>query len=93
MIRSFKQPYLETFWNTGKHKRIPSQLTDRLIRKLDMLNGARELRDLRSPPSNQLHPLYGDRKGQSAISVSGHWRLCFEFKDGDIFNIELVQYH
>ena len=93
MIRNFKQPYLEDFWNTGKHKRIPSHLTNRLIRKLDMLNNAKELRDLSSPPSNHLHPLHGDRKGHFAISISGQWRLCFTFKDGDIFDIELVQYH
>ena len=93
MIKNFKQSYLEAFWNTGKHKRVPSQLSDRLIRKLDMLNGAKELRDLSSPPSNHLHQLYGDRKGQWAISVSGHWRLCFKFEKGDIFDLELVQYH
>ena len=60
---------------------------------MDMINSARELIDLSSPPSNHLHPLYGDREGQWAISVSGHWRLCFRFDDGDVFDIELVQYH
>lgn len=93
MIRSFKQSWLEEFWNTGKHKRVPGNLKSRLIRKLDMLNAAKELRDLSSPPSNHLHPFHGDRKGQWAISVNGPWRLCFKFADGDILDIELVQYH
>jgi len=93
MIRDFKQSWLEDFWDFGKHKRVPTHLQKRLIRKLDMLNCANELRDLSSPPSNRLHPLYGDRKGQWAISVSGPWRLCFKFKDGDVSDIELVQYH
>jgi len=93
MIRNFKQSYLEEFWNTGRHRLVPSHLVNRLIRKLDMLNSANELRDLSSPPSNHLHSLHGDREGQWAISVSGQWRLCFKFEDGDVFNIELVQYH
>ena len=93
MIKSFKQSWLEDFWNYGKHKRVPTFLRKRLIRKLDMLNAAKELKDLSSPPSNHLHALYGDREGQWAISVSGPWRLCFNFEDGDIFNVELTQYH
>ncbi len=93
MIKTFKQSWLEDFWNDGKHKRVPGELKVRLIRKLDMLNCAKELRDLSSPPSNHLHPLHGDRQGQWAISVSGAWRICFNFKDGDIFDIELIQYH
>ncbi|NUQ40834.1 MAG: type II toxin-antitoxin system RelE/ParE family toxin [Calditrichaceae bacterium] len=44
-------------------------------------------------PSNHLHPLRGDRKGQWAISISGAWRLCFKFEEGDVFDVELVQYH
>ena len=93
MVRSFKQPWLEEFWHTGKHRRVPDILKARLIRKLDMLNTARELRDLNAPPSNHLHALHCDREGQWAISVSGAWRLCFRFDDGDVFEIDLVQYH
>ena len=58
-----------------------------------MLNSATDTIDLKSPPSNHLHKLSGDRKGQWAISVNGPWRLCFDFKDGDVYNLELVQYH
>jgi proteic killer suppression protein len=93
MIRSFKQSWLEVFWNTGRHKQVPTQLQNRLLRKLDMMNCAKELRDLSSPPSNQLHQLHGDRKGQWAIAVSGAWRVCFKFEDGEIVDVELVQYH
>ena len=93
MLKSFKQSWLEDFWNTGKHKRVPDHLKSRLIRKLDMLNVARELHDLSSPPSNNLHQLHGDRKGEWTISVNGPWRLCFKFEKGDVFDLELVQYH
>ena len=93
MIRNFKQSWLEDFWNNGQNKKVPNYLRNRLLRKLDMMNSVKELKDLSSPPSNHLHALHGDRVGQWAISVSGQWRVCFKYEDGDIFDIELVQYH
>jgi proteic killer suppression protein len=93
MIQFFKQSWLEEFWNSGEHKRVPSELKDRLLRKLDMLNSAKELCDLSSPPSNHLHQLHGNKEGYWAISVSGSWRLIFRFEKGHIFDLELVQYH
>jgi toxin HigB-1 len=93
MIGSFKQSWLEEFWHNGVHKKVPASLQSRLLRKLDMLNSVKELRDLKSPPSNQLHPLHGDRIGQYAISVNGPWRLCFRYENETIHDVELVQYH
>jgi proteic killer suppression protein len=93
MIKNFAQPWLEEFWHTGKHRRVPSELQARLVRKIDMLNRATSYQDLQAPPANHLHALHGDRQGQWAISVSGSWRLCFRFEAGDIFDLELVQYH
>ena len=93
MIRNFKQSWLEVFWHNGRHKKVPPNLSDRILRKLDMMNTATEIIDLMSPPSNHLHQLYGDRQDQWAISVNGPWRLCFKFEDGDVFDVELVQYH
>ena len=93
MIKTFTQSWLEEFWHTGKHKRVPSELAARLLRKLDMLNRAASRKDLQAPPSSQLHALHGDREGQWAISVSGSWRLCFRFEEGTIYDLELVQYH
>ena len=93
MIRTFAQEWREEFFHSGKHKRIKPQLRGQVFRKLDMLNQARELRDLQSPPGNHLHALTDDRKGQYAISVNGPWRLCFRFEEGDVFDVELTQYH
>jgi len=93
MIDNFKQPWLEDFWNTGKHEHVPPDLKVRLLRKLDILNSAKELKDLSGPPSNHLRPLHGEREGQWAISVNGPWRLCFKFVEGQILDVELVQYH
>jgi len=76
-----------------ERKKVPPKLKTRLERKLDMMNAANKIDDLKSPPSNKLHQLHGDRKGQWAISVNGPWRLCFKFEDGDVFDVELVQYH
>ena len=81
MIKNFRQSWLEDFWNNGRHKKVSPSLRKRLLRKLDMLNAAKELIDLSSPPSNHLHSLSGDRESQWAISVSGSWRLCFNFQD------------
>lgn len=93
MIKSFAQDWLEDFWHNGRHKRVPSELKGRLARKLDMLEGASELQDLAALPSNRLHSLHGDREGKYAIAVNGPWRLCFRFEDGDVYDLELVQYH
>ncbi len=93
MIKTIAQDWLEEFWDSGKHKRVPPELSERLLRKMDMIEGASELKDLAALPSNHLHPLRGERKGQWAISVNGPWRLCFRFKGGDVFDLELVQYH
>ena len=93
MINTVSQPWLEEFWHSGKHQRVPSELESRPLRKMDMINRAAALKDLKAPPSNHLHALHGDREGQWAISVSGAWRLCFRFENGNIFDLELVQYH
>jgi proteic killer suppression protein len=60
---------------------------------MDMLNRAVAREDLQAPPSNRLHGLHDDREGQWAISVSGSWRLCFRFEEGNVYDLELVQYH
>jgi proteic killer suppression protein len=93
LIKTFAQVWLEDFWHTGKHKRVRPELEVRLLRKMDMLNRAMAQKDLQAPPSNHLHPLHGERKGQWAISVNGPWRLCFRFVEGDIYDLGLVQYH
>ncbi len=93
MIKTFAQPWLEEFWRSGKHQRVPSELEARLLRKMDMLNRAVARKDLPAPPSNRLHALHGDREGQWAISVSGSWRLCFRFEEGNVYDLDLVQYH
>ena len=58
-----------------------------------ILNNARDLNDLRVPPGNRLEALAGDRKGQYSIRVNDQWRLCFIWRTGDAYQVELVDYH
>jgi proteic killer suppression protein len=63
------------------------------LRKLDMLNAAESLGDLRSPPGNRLEILRGDRSGQWSIRINGHWRVCFRWGEGGPEDVEIVDYH
>ena len=58
-----------------------------------MLNNAVNLNDLRVPPANRLEKLSGDRAGQHSIRINDQWRLCFEWKDGDAYGVEITDYH
>ncbi|MCU0898621.1 MAG: type II toxin-antitoxin system RelE/ParE family toxin [Burkholderiales bacterium] len=62
-------------------------------RKLQMLDAAVELADLRIPPGNRLEKLAGDRKGQYSIRINDQWRICFEWKDAGAWGVEIVDYH
>lgn len=63
------------------------------LRKLRMLNNARTLNDLRVPPGNQLEKLVGDREGQHSIRINDQWRICFVRREGDAYDVEIVDYH
>ncbi len=93
MIRSFKSKEAEKIWNGEFSTKLPSDIQKIMRRKLRMLNNSTELNDLKIPPSNNLEPLKGDRKGQHSIKVNDQWRICFEWKDGDCYNVEIVDYH
>ncbi len=58
-----------------------------------MLNRAVTLNDLRVPPANRLERLHGDRAGQYSIRINDQWRICFEWRDGDAFEVEIIDYH
>ena len=92
MIRSFKNRNLRELFETGSKRGIPTQLSKRITKQLDVLNRARELRDIALPGFN-LHQLKGDRKGAWAIKVSGNWRLVFRFEEQNIYDLDLVDYH
>ena len=78
---------------TNRVRRFPHDIQRVALRKLDVLNGARELIDLRSPPGNRLELLRGDRQGFYSIRVSDQWRIVFQWQDGQVTNVELIDYH
>ncbi|MFC1537094.1 type II toxin-antitoxin system RelE/ParE family toxin [Pseudomonadota bacterium] len=62
-------------------------------RKLQMLDAATDVTDLRSPPGNRLEKLSGNRSGQWSIRINQQWRVCFRFENGDVSDVEIVDYH
>ena len=75
----------------GLHKR--EAIERQALRKLDMLDAAQDIRTLSTLPGNRLEPLTGDRKGQYSIRVNDQWRVCFEWRDGHAYEVEIVDYH
>ena len=93
MIRSFKSRETERLFQREVSRRLPSTIQTVALRKLRMLDAATILDDLRIPPANRLEALSGNRKGQHSIRINGQWRVCFVWKDGNAYDVEIVDYH
>lgn len=93
MIRTFADKSIELLFSDGVAKKLDVSIRNRALRKLDMIDAAVRVEDLRVPPGNRLHALQGDRSGQFSISVNDQWRICFRFEDGDAYDVELCDYH
>ena len=93
MIRSFKSKETEKIWNGIVSRKLPKDIQPIARRKLRMLNNAVELNDLRIPPANRLESLKGERTGQFSIRINQQWRICFIWKNGEVFDVEIVDYH
>jgi len=93
MIRSFACRDTENIFHRQRSKKFPQSIQQVALRKLRMLNRATALQDLRVPPANRLEKLRGDRIGHHSIRVNDQWRICFRWEDGDVFNVEIVDYH
>ncbi len=93
MIKTFANKYTQEVYVTGRSKRLPSDILRRAIRRLEYIDLATCLDDLKVPPSNRLHSLKGNRAGQYSISINEQWRICFRFIDGDAYDVEITDYH
>jgi len=93
MIRSFKCKDTEKIFNRHYSRKFPHNTQKLALRKLRMLNRSATLQDLRVPPGNRLEALSGNRKGQRSIRINDQWRICFEWRKGDAYNVEIVDYH
>ena len=92
MIRSFRHRGLRRLYEREDPSRIPADQLDRITLALADLEAAGKPGDL-DLPGYRLHPLRGDRQGSWSISISGNWRITFRFEDGDIHDVDLVDYH
>jgi len=93
MIRSFKCKETEKIWNQVYSKKYPVTIQKIALRKLFMIQRAKELKDLLIPPPNRLEKLKGDRKNQYSIRINDQFRICFIWDNSDAFEVEIVDYH
>jgi toxin HigB-1 len=92
MITSFRCQDTQALFG-GKRPRRFRAIAAVAERKLQMLDDAYALQDLRIPPGNRLEALRGTRKGQWSIRINDQWRVCFRFENGEAFDVEITDYH
>ena len=93
MIKTFADKQTHDLYVTGRSKRFPPEIARRARRKLEYVDLAIKLEDLKVPPGNRLHQLEGNRQDQYSISINNQWRICFRFEDGDAYDVEIADYH
>ncbi|OGP26429.1 MAG: plasmid maintenance system killer [Deltaproteobacteria bacterium GWB2_42_7] len=76
-----------------RSRKLPGDIQQIALRKLRMINNAQNINDLRIPPANRLEKLSGNRAGQYSIRINDQWRICFIWKGGDAYNVEITDYH
>ena len=93
MIQSFADRDTERLFRRERVRRFPVELQRVMLRKLGLVDAAELLDDLRVPPGNRLEKLKGDRAGQHSIHVNDQWRICFRWKDGNAYDVQIADYH
>lgn len=93
MIRSFRDRETERLFRRERNRAVPPGLYRVALRKLVQLDAAESLAELRVPPGNRLEALRADRAGQHSIRVNERWRVCFVWRQGDVYDVEIVDYH
>jgi toxin HigB-1 len=92
VIKSFKDAETEKIYHRERSRKSPADIQQVALRKLRMINNAINLNDLRVPPANRLEKLAGNRQGQHSIRINDQWRICFEWRSSDAFNVEITDY-
>lgn len=93
MIKGFGDKQTEKIWNGIRSKKLPNEIQNVARRKLRMLNNAQEVNDLRIPPANRLEKIKGDLKDFYSIRINNQWRIIFQWKNDDAYDVEIVDYH
>ena len=92
MIESFRCKDTEALYK-GESPKLFRSIESVAVRKLQMLEAAHELKDLRAPPGNRLEPLHGNRTSQHSIRINGQWRICFVWTSDGATEVEIIDYH
>ena len=92
MIKSYRNKATKQLCEGEPANRLPVEIRKRAMMRLNQLDAAASLDDLRMPPSNQLEALQGNRKGQHSIRINKQWRVCFVWKDGHAYDVEVADY-
>jgi len=93
MIKTFANKETESFFRSGKSQRFPKEIQKRASMRLQQLDDAVDVFDLRNPPSNKLESLSADREGQWSIRINLQYRICFRFENGNAYDVEIADYH
>jgi proteic killer suppression protein len=93
VIQSFRCAETERVFHRQFSRKFPREIQQRAFMKLNALDAAVTLNDLRKPPSNCLEALQRNRKGQHSIRINDQWRICFLWREGNAERVEIVDYH
>lgn len=93
MIKSFADRETESIWSGRRIRRLPAEIQTSALRKLRLINAANSLNDLRIPPGNRLEILKGNRSVQHSIRINDQWRICFTWREGEVHDVEITDYH
>lgn len=93
MIKTFGEKETEKLFRRQRSRSLPEYIQRKARMKLEILDAAEKLDDLKVPPGNRLEKLSGDRDGQHSIRINQQWRICFRWKNGDCYEVEIVDYH
>lgn len=93
MIVSFGSKETEKIWDGERVKKLPLEIQEIGRRKLRMLNNSQSITDLKIPPSNRLEKLKGNMKDFYSIRINDQWRIVFKWSNGNVENVEIIDYH
>jgi len=93
MIKSFRDKETEKIFSRIPSRKLPADIQQIALRKLRLLSNAQNIQDLKIPPGNRLEKLKGDRENQHSIRINEQWRICFVWKDGNAYEVEITDYH
>lgn len=93
MIQSFACTETDGLWSGKRSRKLPAEIQPRALAKLNMIDAADTLDDLKLPPSNRLHELDRDRAGQHSVSINMKWRICFRWNNGNAYDVEVTNHY